>query len=76
MKPQVSLFCVSLGQRGVQGGTANFVDGGFVSDDTHTRLINVFGREGDILLGRFAVTLRSASETVQLSDGAFRATKR
>ena len=70
-------ICVPQGARSETSGQANFVDGGFVSDASHDGGLAILGKEGDLLLGRFAFTLANpAGETMTFADGVFRLPQR
>jgi hypothetical protein len=70
-------ICVPQGARSETSGQANLVDGGFVTDADHDGGVTLLGKDGDLLLGRFAFTLANpAGETVTFSDGVFRLPQR
>lgn len=69
-------FCVPLGERSEKSGSANLVSRGLVSDATHTGGVAVLAKEGDILVGRFAVDVAGGGETVSFTEGQFRAKRR
>jgi hypothetical protein len=70
-------ICIPIGARSEQTGSANLVDGGFVSDANHTGGVAILGRDGNTLLGRFSFDLATPSGTeLTFSDGAFRLPQR
>ncbi len=70
-------ICVPQGERGAESGAANLVDGGFVTNATHDGGLALLGKDGDLLLGRFAFTLVDPSGTeLTFSEGAFRVPQR
>lgn len=70
-------ICIPIGARSEQSGSANLVDGGFVSAADHTGGVAILGRDGDTLLGRFSFDLANPAGTeLTFSDGAFRVPQR
>jgi hypothetical protein len=70
-------ICVPQGERSETSGQANLVDGGFVTDATHDGGLAILGKDGDLLLGRFAFTLVDQSgATLSFEDGVFRVPQR
>ena len=57
-------------------GQANLVDGGFVTDATHTGGVAILGKDGDTLIGRFSFDLVSGAGQLSFTDGAFRLPQR
>ncbi|MCP4504382.1 MAG: hypothetical protein GY822_31085 [Deltaproteobacteria bacterium] len=65
-------ICVQLGQRSKDTGSANYVLGGFITDDSVGGSLTILGIEGSNLLGRFALDLQNgAGETLSITDGVF-----
>jgi hypothetical protein len=69
-------ICIPIGERSETSGSANLVDGGFVSDASHTGGVAILGKDGDTLLGRFSFDLAAGATTLSFSDGAFRVPQR
>lgn len=70
-------ICVPLGEQGPQSGSANVVDGGFVTDGEHEGGLALLGQDDGLLLGRFEMDLANPSgETLTFSDGVFRVPQR
>lgn len=70
-------ICVPQGARSETSGQANLVEGGFVTDESHDGGLAILGKEGDVLLGRFAFTLvDQAGTALSFSDGVFRVPQR
>jgi hypothetical protein len=69
-------FCVLQGERSDTRGQANLV-GGYVTDASHDGGVAILGKEGDVLLGRFAFTVANpAGDTITFDDGVFRLPQR
>lgn len=65
-------ICIQLGERSEDSGSANYVLGGFITDDSTGGSLSILGIEGNNLLGRFEVDLKNgAGETLSITDGAF-----
>jgi hypothetical protein len=70
-------ICVPLADREANQSAANLVQGGFVTDATHTGALSLLGNDGGQLAGRFAVDLvNPAGETLSFTDGVFRVPER
>jgi hypothetical protein len=63
-------------QRGEDSGQANLVEGGFVTDATHTGGVAILGKEGDNLIGRFSFELVSGDGELSFDDGVFNVPQR
>lgn len=67
-------ICVRLGERGETTGSANYIDGGFVTSAGNTGSVAILSNDEDILVGRFAVDLANPQgEELSFTDGAFAA---
>jgi hypothetical protein len=64
-------ICVLQGARSETSGQANLVEGGFVTDATHTGGVAILGKEGDTLIGRFSFDLVAGGTELSFSDGTF-----
>ncbi len=70
-------ICVPVRDRIETSGFAILADGAFVSDADHTGGVAILGRDGDILVGRFAFDLANPQgQVLSFSDGAFRVPSR
>jgi hypothetical protein len=70
-------ICVPQEARSETAGSANLVDGGFVTDATHKGGVAILAKEGDLLVGRFGFDLIAGDgTTLTFSEGAFRVPQR
>lgn len=70
-------ICVPIGARAEDSGQANYVDGGFVSDDSHGGMLAILGTEGGEILGRFSFSLANPAGTeMSFESGIFRVPER
>jgi hypothetical protein len=70
-------ICVRQGERSETSGQANFVDGGFATDADHEGALAILGKDEELLVGRFSVTLvNQAGVTLSFDDGVFRVPRR
>ena len=70
-------ICVRLGERGEKKGSANYIDGGYVTNAEHTGSVALLGNEDDLLVGRFQIDLANpAGDELSFSDGVFSASLR
>ncbi len=70
-------ICIPLRDRSETSGLANYVEGGFVTNDTATGNLSILGREGDSIVGRFEALLEnSQGQDLAFTDGAFRVPQR
>jgi hypothetical protein len=71
-------ICIPQAARSDTSGAANLVEGGFVTDATHTGNVLVISVDADNMLGRFAMELVSpdGTSTLTFSDGEFNAARR
>lgn len=71
-------ICARLGDRSDTVGAGNLVEGGYVTDASHTGAVAILGEDGGFLTGRFVVDLISSSEGAETSftDGVFRLERR
>jgi hypothetical protein len=66
-------ICVKVRDRSETSGQVNFVDGGFVTDASHTGSVSMLSLEDGILTGRFSFTLaNTAGSEMTFEDGVFR----
>lgn len=70
-------ICVPQAARSETAGAANFVDGGFVTDDTNKGGLAILGKDGDVLIGRFSFDMAApGGDTLSFDDGVFRLPQR
>ncbi len=69
-------ICIPQGARSETSGAANLVDGGFVTDATHTGGLVLLAKEGDVLVGRFGFDMVAGAETLTFENGVFRVAQR
>jgi len=70
-------ICVPQASRSETAGAANYVDGGFVTDDTNKGGLAILGKDGDVLIGRFGFDLAAPNgDTLSFDDGVFRLPQR
>ncbi len=68
-------ICVRLGARSDKIGSGNYIDGGYVTDATHTGAIAILANDTE-LVGRFEVSLAAGGDALSFSQGVFSAKKR
>lgn len=67
-------ICVRLGERGEKTGSANYPDGGYVTDASHTGSVALLSNDDDLLVGRFQVDLTTTGgDELSFTEGAFSA---
>ena len=70
-------ICIPLAEQSATSGSANFIDGGFITDAAHTGGLLLISNDSDVLAGRFAVDLgNNRGEELSFSTGQFRARRR
>jgi len=70
-------ICILLGERSEDTGAANYIQGGFVTDNDTGGMLSILGIEGSNILGRFNVDLENGSgETMTFEDGVFNVPQR
>lgn len=67
-------ICVRLGERSEKTGAANYIDGGYVTNASHTGAVAILSNEDDLLVGRFEVELANpGGEELAFTNGVFSA---
>ena len=70
-------ICIPLRDRSETSGQANYVDGGFVTNDGATGNLTILAREGDHIVGRFeAIMENTQGGELSFSSCAFRIPQR
>jgi hypothetical protein len=67
-------ICVRLGERSEKTGAANYIDGGYVTNASHTGAVAILSNDSDLLVGRFEVELANpGGDELAFTDGVFSA---
>jgi hypothetical protein len=67
-------ICVRLGERGDKTGAANYIDGGYVTNASHTGAVAILSNDSDLLVGRFEVELANpGGDELAFTNGVFSA---
>ena len=70
-------ICITIGERSDTVGQANLVEGGYVSDSSHTGSLAIYAEEDGEIVGRFSFTLANTSgDTTVFEEGLFRVSER
>jgi len=70
-------ICVLLGNRSETSGSANYIQGGFVTSDDVGGSVSILDIQGSNILGRFNVDLQNGGgESMSFTDGVFNVPQR
>lgn len=70
-------ICIPLRDRSDSSGQANYVEGGFVTNNNATGNLSILGRDGNSIIGRFEALLENTQgQSLSFTDGAFHVPQR